>query len=492
MKIIKYLSLALILIIGVSQCKLPDNIDPKHPTEVPYYSLFSNGLDNMVRQTESSSVNNNIQRLTVQYWQETTYFDESRYNYQDRQIPDGFASRYYKDALMDFQEAKLILTDENYGGDPDITKNQIAIIDICEVYCYQIIVDVWGDMPYTYALQGPDNTSPAYDDQAAIYTDLINRLKTDMVSLSAGAGSGGFVTKDMMYNGDVDAWKRFGASLLLRMGIRLSDVDAGAAKSAVADAVAAGVFTDQSQSAFVFYPGVVPHVNEINDAFREGRKDFIPTNTLIDMMLDKQDPRIGQMFTMVDTSSNPDEVKMVYLGAVAGLDGAQSYNNYSNFSSRTMDPAFEANMMDFVEVEFLLAEAAQRGFGVSGSAEEHYNAAIEASILYWGGTAAEAADYLALNAYDGGNWKKSIGEQKWLALYNHGVEGFSEWRRLDYPILNVPQGMQYSDIPLRMPYPYNEILENTANYEAAVAKMPNGDVTSTPVFWDVVPSPAVK
>jgi len=130
MKIIKYLSLALILIIGVSQCKLPDNIDPKHPTEVPYYTLFSNGLDNMVRQTESTSVNNNIQRLTVQYWQETTYFDESRYNYQDRQIPDGFASRFYKDVLMDFQEARKILTNENYGGDPDVTLNELAIIDI--------------------------------------------------------------------------------------------------------------------------------------------------------------------------------------------------------------------------------------------------------------------------------------------------------------------------------------------------------------------------
>ena len=533
MKIIKYLSLALILIIGVSQCKLPDNIDPKHPTEVPYYTLFSNGLDNMVRQTESTSVNNNIQRLTVQFWQETTYFDESRYNYQDRQIPDGFASRYYKDALMDFQEAKKILTDENYGGDPDVTLNEIAIIDICEVYCYQIIVDVWGDMPYTFALQGPDNTAPAYDGAAAIYTDLIKRLRNDLASLNSSSGA--FAGKDMMYNGDAAAWKRFGASLLLRVGMRLSDVDAASAKSAVADAVAAGVFTAQSESAFLFYPGVVPHVNEINDAFRQGRKDFLPTHTLINMMSAKEDPRMNLCFKPItfsyDTDENGDKIPTTlepqveglpqqtilmyadgnvkvdlpftaeladtlnlfdyHWGAIAGLDGAQSYNNYSNFSDRTMDAAFEGNMMDFVEVEFLLAEAAQRGFG--GAAEEHYNAAITASILYWWGSDADAAAYLAANPYDAANWKQSIGEQKWLALYNHGVEAFSEWRRLDYPILNPPEGMTYSDIPLRMPYPYNEVLENTANYEATVERwLPNGDVTSTPVFWDVVASPAAK
>ena len=534
MKIIKYLSLALILIIGVSQCKLPDNIDPKHPTEVPYYTLFSNALDNMVRQTESTSVNNNIQRLTVQFWQETTYFDESRYNYQDRQIPDGFASRFYKDALMDFQEARKILTDENYGGDPDVTLNELAIIDICEVYTYQLIVDVWGDMPYTYALQGPENTSPAYDDDAAIYADLIKRLRNDLASLNTGVG-GAFAGKDMMYNGDAAAWKKFGASLLLRVGIRLSDVDAAAAKTAVADAVAAGVFTAQSESAFLFYPGVVPHVNEINDAFRQGRKDFLPTHTLINMMTAMDDPRMNLCFIPITFAYTTDEdgnklattlepqvaglaqqVILMYAdgnvkvdlpftaeladtlnlfdyhwGAIAGLDGAQSYNNYSNFSDRTMDPAFEANMMDFVEVEFLLAEAAQRGFAVSGSAEDHYNAAITASILYWWGSADAAADYLAANPYDGTNWKKSIGEQKWLALYNHGIEAFSEWRRLDYPILNAPEGMEYSDIPLRMPYPYNEILENTANYEAAAAAI-GGDLTSTPVFWDVVPSPAAK
>ncbi len=485
MKIIKYLSLALILVIGVSQCKLPDNIDPKHPTEVPYYTLFTNALVGMVNQTEETSVNLNIQRLTCQYWQETTYFDESRYLYQDRKIPDGFTREYYRDALMDFQEAKNMLMDENYGGDPDEAKNMIAIIDICEVYSYQVLVDAFGNVPYTEALMGFENSAPVYDDAAAIYNDLLARLRNDLVSLNADYGS--FGTADVIYNGDVASWKRFAASLLLRVGMRLSDLDGGSKAAAAAkDAESAGLFTDQSQSGFVYYPGVVPHINRIWEGFRAGRKDFLPTNTIVDMMLAKEDGRIGKYFTMVDTSSDATVEKFVYLGAVAGLDGAQSYNNFSNFQARFFDPAFEANMIDYVEVEFLLAEAAQRGFGVSGSAADHYNAAIEASFAYW--EAEGVAEYLTQNPYDAANWKQSIGEQKWLALYNRGVEGLTEWKRLDYPQLNVPEGMVYGDIPLRMPYPYNEVQQNKNNYEAASAAI-GGDETSTPIFWDVVPSP---
>ncbi len=486
MKIIKYLSLALALIIGVSQCKLPDNVDPKSPTKVPPTTLFSNGQLGMINQTEATSVNVNIQRLTVQFWQETTYFDESRYLYQDRRIPDGFVREYYRDALMDLKEAKEILMDENYGGDPNEAKNMIAIIDIHEVYCYQILVDAFGDMPYTDALKGFVNPAPVYDKQNDIYDDLLKRLRNDLASLDPNYGS--FGAADLVYGGDVASWKRFGASLLLRVGMRLADVAPDKAKLAVTDALNAGVFQDQSQSGFVFYPGVVPHVNRIYDAFRTGRKDFLPTNTIIDMMLAKNDPRIGKYFTQVDTSSYDSVQHFVYLGAVAGLDGAQSYNNFSNFQARFFDPAFEANLIDMVEVHFFLAEAAQRGFGVPGTAEGHYNAAVTTSILYWGGTQEEVDAYLLENPYDPNNWKQSIGEQKWIALYNKGVEAFSEWRRLDYPQLNVPEGMTYGDIPRRMPYPYNEVQQNKINYEAAAASI-GGDETSTKVFWDIFEPP---
>jgi hypothetical protein len=158
-------------------------------------------------------------------------------------------------------------------------------------------------------------------------------------------------------------------------------------------------------------------------------------------------------------------------------------------SDKIIDPAFEGLLLDYSEVEFLLAEAVERGF-ITGSAADHYNKAVTASITYWGGTAAEAAAYLAQPkvAYTtaGATWKEKIGFQKWLALYNRGWESWVEWRRLDYPRLsppsggNVPAGLA---IPVRMIYPIIEQTLNGANREAAAGAI-GGDLATTKLWWD--------
>ena len=163
------------------------------------------------------------------------------------------------------------------------------------------------------------------------------------------------------------------------------------------------------------------------------------------------DPRLPLYFNTVDGD---------YVGAEAGADAAATYTNYSHFADRFFQPDFEAILIDYVETEFLLAEAAQRGWNVGGAAEDYFNNAVTQSILYWEGTQADADTYLAAHPYDAANWKESLGMQKWLALYNRSVEAWAEWRRLDYPVLNVPTGMVYGDIPSRMPYPFNEVKNN--------------------------------
>jgi hypothetical protein len=209
----------------------------------------------------------------------------------------------------------------------------------------------------------------------------------------------------------------------------------------------------------------------------DNRADYLPTNTIIDLMKDLGDPRLPLYFT---------EYEGEYIGAIAGLDGAQSYQNYSHFQDVFFESTFPAMIIDYVEVLFLMSEAAQRGgYNTAMSAAEYYNMAVTESILYWGGTQEAADTYLASVPYDGANWNQSIGTQKWLALYNRGIEGWAEWRRLDYPILNIPEGMVYGDIPKRMPYPYDEVAQNGENYYNAVEKMGGTDDHRQPIFWDV-------
>jgi hypothetical protein len=84
-----------------------------------------------------------------------------------------------------------------------------------------------------------------------------------------------------------------------------------------------------------------------------------------------------------------------------------------------------------------------------------------------------------------GDWKRKIGVQEWLAFYTRGLEGYTTWRRLDYPILNVPKSKtSYSDIPKRYTYPVSEQTLNRASWQAASDKI-GGDLVTTPIFWDV-------
>jgi hypothetical protein len=143
-------------------------------------------------------------------------------------------------------------------------------------------------------------------------------------------------------------------------------------------------------------------------------------------------------------------------------------------------------LLSYSEVEFLLAEAVERGFAVGGTAMGHYNAGITASIMEWGGTEAEATAYIAQPTVNymtaPGTFKQKIGTQKWLALYNNPVEGWKEWRRLDAPSLVKP-ALGISEIPLRLTYPTTEMNSNGENAEAASAAIGGNTVTSK-VFWD--------
>jgi hypothetical protein len=260
------------------------------------------------------------------------------------------------------------------------------------------------------------------------------------------------------------------------MGMTIADADNAKAKSVVESAVTAGVFTSNADNAEFAYLTSPPNTNPIwVDLVQSGRKDFVATSTIVNRMKTLNDPRTDDYFTFDASGSD-------YSGGIPGAS-----NNYATFSKPAeaiTAPDFPALLLDYSEVEFFLAEAVERGYAVGGTAVSHYNKAVTASILYWGGTTAEATAYLAQPSvvYNSANWKQLIGEQKWIALYNRGWDEWIEWRRLDYPALVKPPTAQTA-IPLRFTYPIPEQNLNTANYKAAATAI-GGDLVTTKLFWD--------
>ena len=480
----KKLIICFVSILLFNACKkdLTDlNVDPKNPAIVPSYSLFTNAQRVTTNILTSSNVNLNIFRLIEQYWEETTYTDESNYDIVTRQIPDEVWDEFYRDALRDFDKAKMLIPTD--VASTVTQKNDIAIADIMQVYVWYYLLTTFGNIPYKEALD-INNQFPSYDDQKAVYTDLITRINADIAALDASGES--FGDADVIYGGDVTQWAKFANSFKLKMGMLVADVDPATAKTVVESAAKAGIFTSNSDNALFNYLSSPPNTNPVwVDLVQSGRTDFVAASTVIDTMKSISDPRLPYYFTY---DANGD-----YSG---GDPGASS--NYSTFSKpggpllvsgsvgMLTNANFPGDLLDYSEIEFLLAEAVERGFNVGGTAATHYNNGISASIVYWNGSASSVSEYLAEPsvAYTTatGTWQQKIGFQKWLALYNRGWDAWIETRRLNYPKLTAPASSA-SAFPLRFTYPINEQNVNTENYDAASSAIGGDDVT-TKLFWD--------
>lgn len=454
------------------------NQDVKNPTVVPAAFLFTNAQKNIVDQMVSTDVNYNVFRLFVQQWTETTYTDESNYDVATRTIPDDHWVTIYRDALRDFQESRKVLATEVPAGaaQETIRQNKYQVIDIMSAYCYYVLVDTFGNVPYTEALDIENHPLPKYDDAQTIYRDLISKLTLASHTLDASAGS--FDGADLIYGGDTTKWKLFANSLRLQMAINMDDIDHAYASTEVLAAVNDGVIILNSDNTALQYQSAQPNTNPIYvDVVASQRNDFVPTSTIIDKMNNLNDPRRSSYFT---------ELGGTYVGGTPG--DSNSYGNFSHIGDKLVQPTFEGLIMDASEVEFLLAEAVERGIAVGGTAESHYNSAITASLSYWGVSGGDIAAYLLQPsvAYTTatGTWQQKIGEQAYIALYNRGFEAWTSYRRLDFPVLTAPAMANETQVPTRLTYPAEEETLNSVNETAAAAAI-GGNTLTTHIFWDV-------
>ncbi len=516
------------------------NTDKKHPSEVPGESLFSNAQKELSDYVNNTNVNINIFKLMSQYWTETTYTDEANYDLITRNIPANIYLRLYMRVLTDLKQSAQIIKDTPvlYSYEEPIKQNKLQIIEMMNVYVYSQLVDIFGAVPYSEALN-IDNVYPKYDDGATIYKDLFARLDAALSKLDDSAES--FGSADIYYGGDVDAWIKFGNSLKIRMGVTVADASdatlAATAKAAV-ESAADKCFTSNTDNCELQYVTSAPNYNQLYaDLIASGRHDFVPANTLIDQMSLLMDPRMDSYFasrvsvafpkdnnvkqvdtmfvqvpvlmyyndgtkvlltpdSVLDVYSNKNKFGIIipqadtirepsyYLGGEYGY--SSPFGQCSHIADVIQKPDFPGIMLTYSEVEFYLAEAAARNYTLPKTVEEYYNEGIKASFDFWGTPGVDA--YLAKPevAYTtaAGDWKQKIALQSWLANYTRGFEAYTTWRRLDYPIFNIPELVEsYSDIPVRFTFPVNEQTLNAENYQAA-SDMIGGDLISTKIFWD--------
>ncbi|MDN5284335.1 MAG: hypothetical protein JWR38_609 [Mucilaginibacter sp.] len=444
------------------------NTNPKLFPTVPAPTLITQAERVLSNAVTSANVNNNVFRLVEQQWQETTYNDESLYNFDTRNINRAMWNSLFRDVLNNLKLAKDIIPSDPTIVSDAIKKNDLAIADLLQVYGFYYLVTTFGDVPYSQAFDSTNNF-PKYDDAATIYKDLLKRLDADIAALTVGTASYG--TADIIYGGSVAKWKKFAYSLKLKMGMTIADYDAALAKTTIQAAVTGGVFSANADNATLVYQAATPNTNPIwVDLVQSGRFDFVACSTLANQLNNNNgiiDPRASKYFKALDGSGK-------VLGADPGVKA--NYDSFSHAGDIMIAPTAPGLLLDYAEVAFYQAEAVAKGF-IAGDAATFYKAGVQASFDYW--TAGDATAFTTANPYSANN----LAIQKWVANYNRGWDAWIETRRLDFPVLYKPATGAFSDFPVRFKYPVDEANVNPANYKAASSAI-GGDVVTTKLFFD--------
>lgn len=382
---------------------------------------------------------------------------------------------------------------------------------ILHAWSFQIATDMWGDIPYSQAMKGKTDEvfKPEYDKQAIIYADLLEKLDTANTLLAEATTA---VKGDILFNGNLELWRKFGNSLRLRLLIRMSNASnapvsvASEMKTILANPSQFPIMVGNSDNAVMTYTSTYPNVHPLSQAsgHRIGSYDeYRMSETFETILKAYSDPRIGILFAPTENSVAAGTVE--YSGMQNGMVDGSAYEykggpaNLSKINPQRFyysANSAQALLMLASEVQFIVAEAAVRYPEVAAiaNAQAAYEKGIALNFEYWGATmpadfltrTSSSAAYPVPVAFD--NQIETILSQKWVSLFYVDFQGFIEYKRTGFPRIIKPGPDAQSDMyPSRYLYPDEEQALNIENYTAAVNSQAGSSTNYsywTPVWWE--------
>ena len=454
------------------------NTNPNRLTDVPE----TNTLAFSILQLTDISQNQTgfaISAAWAQIQARILYPEHDIYKYRDIDMDNTWRDFYEVAKNLNFLIEK--------ATDPDNPNpNLEAVSRILKAYTFQQITDLWGDIPYSEALQADGENqifSPAYDSQESIYMDLINELQTANTLLN-GTRSGEIGSGDFIYQGNLDSWQKFCNSLLLRMYIHASKISPTMAQNGIEtifdDPANFPIFSSNDDDAQMEYYDSPDQRNPLVEDYLANTVIDVPSERFIDFLVDRTDPRLD---VFVTRAANDNQ----YRGQPNGDDMLAQADLSLIADEYVRTPTAPLYLLTYSEVLFIKAEAAQNGWDVGSTAEDAYNAAISASMDKHGATIGTYLSDPLVDFNAVADKAKVIGEQKWVALFMQGNEAFTEHRRTGYPegITEVPlSGFPGRGVPVRYAYPTSEFSSNFANFQLASTDILD-NIFGKKLWWDV-------
>jgi hypothetical protein len=461
---------------------------------------------------DGAAYSGNTEKLLLGAMQYTTSYNDvegfgSKYVASQVNLSSIFFGQAYPNQINEIMEVIKAVKD-----DP-AKVNLYSVARIWRVYCFSRLTDLYGDIPYTEAGQGYNLSifQPKYDSQSTIYADMLKELDEATAALDP-ANTTTFGASDLIYQGNVAQWKKFAYSLMLRFGMRLSKVDAAAAKNWVAKAVAGGVIREYTDIAKMTYTASGQVINKNPVAYQLLNDNYIWADGLknteggkyqqvfIDSLKANNDPRLA-VLSVVYVNGVANSTESIQKGMPANISGTKpsDFVTYSEPKQSTV-LRVDAPLLLFTVAEsnFLLAEAALNNWYTAELPANLYEAGIRAAMKHWdliAGTSntidpARIESYVqahALSTQSSASIQtEQIYNQFWVGIFPDAQEVYNNYRRTGYPALvpnNYPGNATGGKIFRRLLYPVSEQTLNRTSYNEAVQRQGTDDLM-TRVWWD--------
>jgi hypothetical protein len=521
---------AAIVLVIASSCDswLDDNISPNAIASVPPTQMlpsilgsfgFAAGGSDLFRYSAIWS-----QQITAQAGRQTENY--SLYNLSDTEVNGVWRTVWYAGILADVEEL--------LKADPATTHPYyFGIAKVIKAFSFSLLVDFWGDIPFSEALQGVSNVQPAIDDDASVYPQLLALLDEAIVNMKASSGLQAPTSVDYIYGGNAARWIKAANVLKLRIYLKL-------ANTPTFNTTAISTFiTNTPDTEFMesrvddfqhpFAANLSGRQNPTHQFILSRTDDICTSSTLINLMNSKADPRRVNYFTPAPFSpsayNNPPTDTTGYKGLQPGTAGGAVDNSLSRLhrfvrgavtttataipdgpnltvsgaTGLSYDGGAPVNILTYAEYNFIRAELALRyGAPVAPKAnvQEWFQEGIRASILDASHTARpltedDVTTYLDADPDDDGfangtlhgteeEQLRQIIEEKYVANFMVTGEPWSDWRRTGYPLLQLLPGTlnpgNNNKVPRSVIYPQQEVDANPH-----LNQKPNMSVR---VFWD--------
>jgi hypothetical protein len=412
--------------------------------------------------------------------------------------------RYYRSVIRHTQDVLLITKDL------PARSNLNNMARILQSYAFLILTDSYGEIPYTEAGKGYSDqiVLPKYETQQAIYAGIIKDLTEASAALDATKT---IERADILFGGDISRWKKFGYSLLLRAGMRLSKIEPTQAAQVVTRAVNGGLISSNADNAIIRHDA--NYVNGIGNTLNatEAANVFMAA-PFVNYLKNTKDPRLKSIAVryvgaksgpeMNASRANTDPAVQIGMpfgfdnstisGPVANLNLASFYDFSQVDRTRMVKNTAPIFLVTFAQTQLLLAEAAQRGW-TSGSVETYFKNGVRAHMeqlaSYDANSAVPASEidaYFTNNTFEASKALEQINTQYWVASFLNGPEAFANFRRSGFPVLTpnpFPGKAIRGNFINRLTYPNSEISVNNANVSEAI-KRQGADDLDTKVWWD--------